>query len=267
MDHLLEAIVLGIVQGLTEFLPVSSSGHLEIIKYLFGDKATPEQSLLMTIMLHLATACSTLLVFRKAVWEILATASTGSRESRSYILKILISMLPAILVGVLFEDLVAAMFSQQMVLVGMALIGTAILLFVADRMKATVGDVSYGRALWIGVAQAVAIIPGLSRSGATIAASLMLKVERQKAAEFSFLMVVPLIMGKMVRDIAVGDWGVHTNMGALSVGFLAAFVTGVVACTWMIALVKRAKLKYFGWYCILVGSLSLAIGMRIISYA
>lgn len=254
MNEIWEAIILGIVQGLTEFLPVSSSGHIEIARYVLGDSSTGEQSLIMTVVLHFATALATIYVFRSEVRELLFKGLTfKDQEDSRYLLYLLISLIPAALVGFFFEEAIEAMFAQDLLLVGSALIVTAILLVLADRSKVSGRGVESWSAFIIGVAQAVAIVPGISRSGATIATSVLLKIDRERAARFSFLMVVPLIFGKVARDLLFGEWGVLPAFAPLTIGFIFAFFTGVLACIWMISLVKRAKLRYFGYYCVLVG--------------
>lgn len=254
---LLEAIILGIVQGLTEFLPVSSSGHLELIKALFGNDQLPEESMAFTVIVHFATALSTALVFRKDISSILSGLFSNDRESISFSLKIILSMVPAAVVGVVFNDEIEALFGGQVLLVGAMLIITGLLLFLADRAKRTEKEVSTIDAIIVGVAQAIAILPGISRSGATVSTSVLLGVDRERAARFSFLMVVPLILGKMAKDLLDGA-SFSGDMGAAYVaGFLAAFIAGIAACKWMIALVKKAQLKYFSYYCFAVGLLAL----------
>ena len=260
---LIDGIILGIIQGLTEFLPVSSSGHLELGKVLLGDTSIPEESLLFTVVLHFATALSTLVVYRKDVWEILqGLFAFRDNESTRFSLKIILSMVPAALVGLFFEDELEMLFSGNILLVGCMLLVTALLLFLADRAKATHKDVSYSNSLVIGLAQAVAILPGISRSGATIATSVLLGVDKQKAARFSFLMVVPLILGKIAKDILSGDLNFQgDNFGVLAAGFLAAFVSGLLACTWMISLVRNSRLTYFAVYCMIVGCIAIAAAL------
>ncbi|MDH3651810.1 MAG: undecaprenyl-diphosphate phosphatase, partial [Saprospiraceae bacterium] len=237
MNDFLEAILLGIVQGITEFLPVSSSGHLELAKFLTGNEVAGERSLLFTVLLHFATALATLWVFRKEVAEILqACLQKPINESQRFILMIVISMLPAVAVGLYFDDLIASLFSQRLVLVGIALLVTALLLFFADLPKLTDQKVTYGKALLLGMAQAVAIIPGISRSGATISTAILLKIDRDRAARFSFLMVVPLILGKMTKDVLDGAFLQSDGGVVLIIGFLAAFISGALACQWMIRL-------------------------------
>lgn len=251
----LEALILGIIQGLTEFLPVSSSGHLEITKFLLGDKSLPEESMLMTVVLHGATALSTLLVFRKDVMEIIRGLFQFKwNEETIFSLKIVVSMIPAAFVGLYFNDIIETMFGGQLLLVGFMLLVTAVLLVFADYAKTTEKKVTYFDAVIIGIAQAIAILPGISRSGATISTSVLLKIDRSKAARFSFLMVVPLILGKMAQDLMSGEISYEASvLFPLIVGFIAAFITGVLACTWMIKLVKNAKLSYFAIYCAIVG--------------
>jgi undecaprenyl-diphosphatase len=255
MSELLNALILGIVQGLTEFLPVSSSGHLELAKFMLGDDALPADSLLMTVVLHFGTALATMYVFRSEIIEIIqGLFSKGMNDEKTFALKIIVSMVPAAIVGLLFEKQLEQLFSQNIILVCSMLILTGILLFFADKATNTGNDVTYANALKIGIAQAIAITPGISRSGATIATSVLLGIDRAKAARFSFLMVVPLIFGKMAKDVLDGNFGSGSvSFSELGVGFVAAFLTGVFACTWMIKIVKNSQLKYFAWYCLVVG--------------
>ncbi len=197
----LEAIVLGIIQGLSEFLPISSSGHLEIAKAIFGNKATAAESLVTTVVVHVGTALSTLVVFRKDLAEIFrGLFRFTNNEELKFTLKIILSMVPCALVGLFYRTEVEMMFANQIFLVGCALLVTAGLLFLADRAKKTEKNVGFGHALMIGISQAIAIVPGLSRSGATISTSVLLGIDREKSARFSFLMVVPLIFGVMILD-------------------------------------------------------------------
>jgi undecaprenyl-diphosphatase len=252
----IEAIILGIVQGLTEFLPVSSSGHLELGKALLGDTSIPQESMLFTVVLHFATALSTLVIYRKEVANILVGLTKfDNNEQFQFSVKIIISMIPAATIGVLFADELEQLFNKQILLVGMMLWLTGLLLIIADRSKNTGSDVSFSHSVIIGISQAIAILPGISRSGATISTSVLLGVDRTKAASFSFLMVVPLILGKIAKDILDGALQVSDDqMGILAVGFIAAFATGLVACKWMISIVRNAQLKYFSYYCFIVGT-------------
>ena len=253
---LFEAIILGIVQGLTEFLPVSSSGHLELGKALLGDTSIPQESMMFTVVVHFATALATLVVYRSEVARIAGgLMQRKNNEEFKFSMKILLSMIPAAAIGVLFADELELLFDKQIVLVGVMLWVTGILLMIADRAKNTSKDVTFGHSIIIGIAQAIAILPGISRSGATISTSVLLGVDRSKAASFSFLMVVPLILGKIAKDLI--DGGLHINgdqIGLLIAGFIAAFLTGLFACQWMIKLVRNAQLKYFSYYCFVVGS-------------
>ena len=231
MDEIIRSILLGIIQGLTEFLPVSSSGHLELAKYFLNDDSLAEESMLMTVMLHAATALSTIVVFRKEVVEILKGLFQFKwNEATDFSVKIIISML----------------------------IITGLLLFLADKARNTDKEVSFVNALIIGLSQAIAILPGISRSGATISTSVLLGVDREQAARFSFLMVVPLILGKIAKDLLSGEIG-HSGaeLLPLSLGFIAAFFTGLLACTWMIRLVKNSKLVYFSVYCFIVAAFAI----------
>ena len=255
----LETLILGIVQGLTEFLPVSSSGHLELVKAIFGSDYEQQQGLLITITLHAATAFSTIFVFRKDIAMILSDLLLLKRgESLNFSLKIILSMIPAVIIGLFFEDFIASLFVGKIALVGVMLMITALLLFLADRVNENNKELNYSNTFYIGVIQAIAIIPGISRSGATIALAVLLKIDRNKAARFSFLMVIPLILGSMAKSVIDGDLSQEsTALLPLLVGFVSAFITGVFACRWMVALVKKSQLKYFSFYCFAVGALAI----------
>ncbi len=256
---LIESVILGIVQGLTEFLPVSSSGHLELVKAVLGSDEIGKESMMTTVVLHFATALSTIVVFRKDVAQIFSGLfKFKNNDEFSYSLKIVVSMIPAAIVGVFFDDILEAFFEGRVGLVGLMLLVTGALLFLADRAKLTNKDVSFKHAIIIGISQAIAILPGISRSGATIGTSVLLGIDREKAARFSFLMVVPLILGKIAKDILDGAFTEgNVQFLTLGVGFVAAFLTGLAACTWMIAIVKKSKLTYFSYYCFAVGSIAL----------
>lgn len=259
----IDAIILGIIQGLTEFLPVSSSGHLELGKAILGANSIPEESLLFTVVLHFATALSTIVVFRKDVWDIIKGLFQFKwNEEAQFSLKIIISMIPAAIVGFLLEDFMEVFFDGAIIIVGIMLIITAVLLYLADMAKTTSKGVSYRSAFVIGLAQMVAMLPGISRSGATISTSVLLGIDKTKSARFSFLMVVPLILGKVAKDILSGDISFESaQIGAMGAGFIAAFVAGLAACTWMLKLVRQSKLTYFAIYCLVVGLI--AIGWSI----
>ena len=256
----LDALILGIIQGLTEFLPVSSSGHLELGKAILGDNSIPEESLLFTVVMHFATALSTIVVFRKDIWDILkGLLQFKWNEEKQFSLKIIISMIPAAIVGILFEEQLEQLFGGSVLLVGFMLIITALLLWLADKAKNTGKPVSYSNAFVIGLAQAIALLPGISRSGSTISTSVLLGNDKTKAARFSFLMVVPLILGKIAKDLLDGNLTHTGNSTGLIVGFIAAFISGLFACTWMISLVRKSKLSYFAIYCLIVGVIAIVV--------
>jgi undecaprenyl-diphosphatase len=259
----LDAIILGIIQGFTEFLPVSSSGHLELGKAILGDNSIPEESLLFTVILHFATALSTIVVFRKDIVQISTSLLQFSwNEETQFVSKIVISMLPAVVLGLLFEEELESFFGGNIAFVGFMLLVTALLLWLADRSKNTGKPVTFKNALIIGLSQAVAMLPGISRSGATISTSVLLGNDKSKAARFSFLMVIPLIFGKIAKDILSGELTTEaTNFTTLGIGFAAAFISGLIACTWMIKLVKKSKLSYFSIYCVVVGLLAIGFGL------
>jgi len=256
----IEALILGIIQGLTEFLPVSSSGHLEIAKAILGDTSVPLESMMMTVVLHGATALSTIVVFRKEIMEILnGLLQFKWNEQTKFSLKIIISMVPAAIVGVAFNDEIESFFGGRILFVGFMLLFTGGLLFLADRAKVTSKKVGFWDALLIGGAQMIAILPGISRSGATISTSVLLGIDRERSARFSFLMVIPLILAKVAKDLLSGDISFDSAHSLpLSIGFIAAFITGLLACTWMIKIVKQSKLTWFAVYCIIVGVIAIS---------
>jgi undecaprenyl-diphosphatase len=262
--EIIKAIILGIIQGLTEFLPVSSSGHLELGKAILGDTAVGEESLVVTVVLHFATALSTVVIFRKDILEIIkGLLQFKWNEETQFIVKIGLSMIPAVCIGLFFEEELEQFFGGSIMFVGFMLLVTGALLFLADKAKNTSKSVSIPNAFLIGISQAIAMLPGISRSGATISTSVLLGVDKTKAARFSFLMVVPLIFGKIAKDILGGDISFESQqIVPLTVGFIAAFVSGLFACTWMISLVKKSKLSYFAYYCFIVGII--AIGFTLL---
>ncbi len=258
-----DASILGIIQGLTEFLPVSSSGHLEIGKAILGNDSLPKESLLLTVILHFATALSTIVIFRKDIVEIFkGLFSFRWNEETRFSLKIIISMIPAALIGFFFESQMEMLFGGNLILVGFMLIVTSLLLWLTDKSKAILKPVSYTNSFVIGMAQAIAILPGISRSGATIATSVLLGNEKSKAAKFSFLMVVPLIFGKIGKDLLSGDLNFQSSeIMPIAAGFVAAFLAGLLACKWMISIVKKSKLSYFSIYCAIVGSIAIGYAL------
>ena len=255
----LQSIVLGIVQGLTEFLPVSSSGHLQLAKEVMGVEI-PE-NLTFDVTLHAATVLSTIVVLWREIWRLLKGAFVFSgkiNEEQSYILKIFISMIPVAIVGFCFKDFVDDM-SRHIWFVGAMLLCTSALLTFAYFAKPRKKEkLSYRDAAIIGLAQAVAVLPGLSRSGTTIATGLILGNQKQSVAQFSFLMVLPPILGNALLDFLKGDFGGSVETLPLIAGFAAAFVTGCIACKWMIEVVKRGKLIWFALYCAIAGLVALA---------
>ncbi len=250
---ILQSIVLGIVQGLTEFLPVSSSGHLQIAKAVLGIEI--EENLTFDMALHLATVLSTIVVLWGEIWKILrGLFSTRFNDGQAYAIKIIISMVPIGIVGFCFKEQIDAMFSSLLV-VGLMLLLTAALLAFAYYAKPRAKEsISYRDAFIIGAAQAVATLPGLSRSGTTIATGLLLGNRKESVAQFSFLMVLPPILGNAVLDLAKGSFGGDVEPVPLMAGFAAAFVTGTLACRFMIEIVKRGKLIWFAAYCAAVGA-------------
>lgn len=258
--ELVDAIILGVIQGLTEFLPVSSSGHIELGKAILDTQVQdPDENLLFTVLVHFATALSTIIVFRKDIFELFKGIFQFKwNEEFQFALKIVLSMIPAVIVGLFFEEQLESLFSGNVLLVGFMLIITGLLLFLAGKARDTNKDVSWKDAVIIGVSQAIAMLPGISRSGATISTSVLLGNDRTKAARFSFLMVVPLIFGKIAKDLLGGkiEFQADQNLPLIA-GFIAAFVTGWIACKWMIKLVKKAKLHYFSYYCFAVGLIAI----------
>ena len=259
----IESIVLGIIQGLTEFLPVSSSGHLELAKAILGDTSVPKESLTFTVVLHFATALSTLVIFRAEVMQIFKGLFQFKwNEETQFSLKIILSMIPAVFVGLFFEEELDSLFGGNILLVGLMLFVTAILLLLADKAKNTNKKVSFPNAIIVGISQAIAMLPGISRSGATISTSVLLGIDRTRAAKFSFLMVVPLIFGKVAKDIAGGEISFNSSeIMPMTAGFIAAFIAGLLACKWMIALVKKSKLIYFSIYCAIIGLIAVVYSL------
>jgi len=253
-----ESLVSGIIQGLTEFLPVSSSGHLTIAGTFFG--LTGEENLAFAILVHIATVLSTILVLWKDIAGLFKGLFAFSWNSETkMVAKLLLSMIPVGFVGLFFRDTVEVFFGSGLMLVGCMLLLTAALLLISNytvlRRK---DDISFWDAIIIGLVQACAVLPGLSRSGATIATGVWLGNDREKIAKFSFLMVIIPVLGETLLDglkMLKGETSIFTTLSAPSMicGFTAAFVSGLIACKWMIGLVKKGKMKYFAWYCIALG--------------
>ncbi len=258
----LEALILGLLQGLTEFLPVSSSGHLEIGKYLLG--VDVEDNLIFTVVVHGATVLSTIVVFWKDIVKLFTGIfSFKKNEETMYVAKIIISMIPIGIVGVFLKDKVEALFSSGniMMIVGCMLLVTSVLLYFTHFSKQRDKNISFGNAFIIGIAQTLAVMPGLSRSGSTIATGLLLGNKKAEVAKFSFLMVLVPILGENILSLLKGDIVASQSIGALPlvVGFVAAFISGLLACKWMVELVKRGKLIYFAIYCAIVGLLVIVL--------
>ena len=260
-----EALILGLLQGLTEYLPVSSSGHLAIGSALFGIEG--EEKLAFTILVHVATVFITLVILWKEMdWIFKGLFKFRMKDETRYVINIIISMIPIGIVGVFFKDEVEAIFSSGLLVVGCCLLLTAVLLtfsyYYKPRQKA---EISKKDAFIIGLAQACAVLPGLSRSGSTIATGLLLGDNKAKLAQFSFLMVIPPILGEALLDgmkLMKGE-AIAGDIPTLSliVGFVAAFVSGCLACKWMINIVKKGKLIYFGIYCAIAGVLTLVLNL------
>lgn len=254
-----QAFILGLVQGLTEFLPVSSSGHLELGNHLFHH--TGGENLLFTVTVHLATVLSTLVVFR---YEILRLVQGGltfrTNQETLYLLKLLFSAIPVAIIGFFFRKEVESLFTGNLLLVGGCLLVTAGLLYLAHfyRRKAS-GEITWGHSMVIGIAQAIAVLPGLSRSGSTIATGILLGVKREAVARFSFLMVLLPVLGASFMDFFVSTPGTVSGIGwvPLAIGFVTAFLSGWLACQWMISLVTKGKLIYFAIYCSIVGLIAI----------
>ncbi len=254
----IEALILGLVQGLTEFLPVSSSGHLEIGKALFGIHS--EQSLIFTVLVHGATVLSTLVVFRKEIAQLfIGLFKIKWNYETQYVSKLIVSMIPVAIVGFFFKDFVESLFQSNVMFVGLMLLITAIILTLAYYAKSKNKEISFLDAFIIGISQAIAVLPGISRSGSTIATGLLLGNKKEKIAEFSFLMVIVPILGENFLDLIQGDFVSNVSVGTLplTVGFIAAFISGLFACKWMIDIVKRGKLIYFAIYCLIIGLLAI----------
>ena len=263
----IEAVVLGLIQGLTEFLPVSSSGHLTIVGTLFG--LSGEENLAFAILLHVATVLSAIVVLRNEIFSLFKSLFTFRwNNDTKTVAKILLSAVPVGIVGILLKDTVEAFFGNGLTFVGFMLFLTAILLtlsyFARPRQK---DNISYRDAFIIGIAQACAVLPGLSRSGATIATGIMLGNNKENVAKFSFLMVILPVLGEAFLDALKIGKGADVSafssipLSAMMVGFLTAFLIGTLACKWMIHLVKKGKLVYFAFYCAVIGLLAIMISL------
>ncbi len=262
-----EALILGLIQGFTEYLPVSSSGHLAIGSALFGING--EENLTFTVAVHVATVMSTLVILWKEIsWIFKGLFKGKMNDEMRYFINIIVSMIPVGIVGLFFKDKVEEIFGSGLVIVGLMLLLTSLLLAFSYYSKPRQKEkISLKDAFIIGLAQAAAVMPGLSRSGSTIATGLMLGNNKAKLAQFSFLMVIPPILGEALLDIVKGvKDGAQAAVGdisllSLSVGFIAAFLAGCIACKWMINIVKKGKLIYFSIYCAIVGTITLILSL------
>jgi undecaprenyl-diphosphatase len=259
-----EAIVLGLIQGLTEFLPVSSSGHLELGKHLFG--INPEANFYFSIAVHGATVLSTLVV----LWSEIVSLFKGLlkfrlNEETRYIIKIIISMIPVGIAGFFMKDIVENYFTGNMVSLGIQFLISALLLFMALIIKPKERPIGYIDSFIIGIAQAFAILPAVSRSGATIATGMMIGNKKSEIARFSFLMVLVPVIGANLVEMMTGEFSTEgTSSVVILIGFITAFVSGYFACKWMINLVKKGNLIWFAFYCVLIGVFSIILGMNVI---
>ncbi|PLX09232.1 MAG: UDP-diphosphatase [Marinilabiliales bacterium] len=262
----LEALILGLIQGLTEFLPVSSSGHLELGKALLGVEMA--DNVLFTVVVHGATVLSTIVIFWRDILDLFkGLLSFRWNEETKYLAKIAISMIPVGIIGVFFKDFIESIFNNKdyiILVVGASLIVTACLLAFTNYAKRKGSNVGFGSAFIIGIAQAMAVLPGISRSGATIATGILLGIRKKHIAKFSFLMVLIPILGENVLDFTSGKMTASldsSTMLALVVGFVSAFISGLFACKWMIGIVKKGKLVYFAIYCFIIGLISISTFM------
>jgi undecaprenyl-diphosphatase len=261
---LFEAFVLGLLQGLTEFLPISSSGHIQLGAYFFGIDTT--ENLIFTVLVHGATVLSTIIVFWHDIVKIVkGVLQFKYNEETKFFLQIVVSMIPVGLIGIFYKSEVEALFDGKIIFVASMLLVTGFLLAATNYIKAQTrtGEVDYLKASIIGLAQAFAVLPGISRSGATIATGLIVGVDKEKATRFSFLMVIPPILGatllQVIEIIRTPTITGQTSVGALAVGFVSALVFGVLACRWMISIVKKGKLIYFALYCFIIASVVLIL--------
>ncbi len=258
----LAALILGLIQGLTEFLPVSSSGHLELGEVLLGTKL--EENLTFTVAVHGATVLSTIVVFYRDILSLAQSFFTFRRDEQSTtVLKLLFSMIPVIIAGFFFSDRIESLFTGNVLFVGVMLLVTALLLVLAHIHKPGKRSISYPDALIIGIAQAVAVLPGLSRSGATISTGLLLGDKREEVTRFSFLMVLIPVIGANLMEIWRHRGMTTGSIGFLPlvIGFIAAFISGLLACRWMIRIVKKGKLIYFAIYCLIIGLVVVVISL------
>ncbi|MCL3780226.1 undecaprenyl-diphosphate phosphatase [Prolixibacteraceae bacterium JC049] len=257
---ILESIILGIIQGLTEFLPVSSSGHLELGHAVLG--MDNKENLLFATVVHGATVLSTLVVFRKDIIQLITGIFAGNKESIRYALLIMLSCVPVFVVGIFFKDKVESLYAGNIAMVGFMLLITALLLSLTHFSKSGKKSIGGWNAVIIGIAQTLAVVPGISRSGATIATSLLMGNDKKEATRFSFLMVLIPIIGANFLQLLSGEVTQADQIGTLPLvaGFISAFVFGLLACSWMLRIVQRGKLIYFALYCFIIGAFAIFAG-------
>lgn len=261
MSEYLRSLILGVIQGLTEFLPVSSSGHIEILNHLMGSSSSVDSDLTMVLIVHVGTALSILFVFYKDILAILTDLfQFKMTENTKLSFEILLSMFPALVVGLLFEEQIESIFQGDIWFVGIALMFTALLLWITPNFSEKGAGIGWRNAFIIGCAQAIAIMPGISRSGMTIALALIIGVGKKEAARFSFLMVLPVIFGKLILDVFSDGLSISSQeLPSVMIALISSFIVGVVACKWMIKLVEKSNLRIFSIYCFLVGLLAIGI--------
>ena len=260
----LEAVILGIIQGLTEFLPVSSSGHIVLGEAILNTQSN--DNLLFAVLVHLATVFSTLVVFYKEIINIIkGILKFEWNEESKFALNILVSMLPVLIIGLFFKEEVEHFFDGKIAFVGAMLIITGLVLLITKFATKKLNPLKPKSALVIGIAQAIAVLPGISRSGSTIATGLLLGINKTEIAKFSFLMVVPPIFGAALLDFKdyLENPADHLQSGvSLLAGFIAAFLTGLFACKWMIEIIKKGKIQYFAYYCFIIGLIAIVVGLK-----
>jgi len=257
-----EALILGIVQGLTEFLPVSSSGHLELGKAILNTEAKEDIS--FAVAVHGATVLSIIIIFFKEIRQLLSESFTFKwNDSSRYVLKLILSMIPVAIVGLFFREHIEHFYSSNIIFVGIMLIITAGFLILSNFAREKNSSISFRDSLIIGIAQAIAVLPGISRSGATISTGLILGNNREDVARFSFIMVLLPIIAANLADLFSGEFSGESSIGftPVLIGFIAAFISGLLACRWMLNIVKKGKLIYFGFYCLCIGIIAIISGI------
>ncbi|MEO6691454.1 MAG: undecaprenyl-diphosphate phosphatase [Saprospiraceae bacterium] len=255
MSEYLITFILGIVQGITEFLPISSDGHLEIAKYFLGDQSTGLDSLEMTVILHIATTLSICVVFREKILHIIKGIFTWNPETIKLVGLIIVSMIPAAIVGLFFEEYVSSFFNGNIGFVAIMIFINGVILYFGNRVNVLNHEITPMKSFAMGIAQMFAILPGISRSGTTISTAAFFNINRSEAAEFSFIMLLPLMFGKIAKDLLGGSFNhIQYSFGSMVLGFVTAFVLGIFAFQLLLKMVKNIKLHYFAYYCMIVGA-------------